>query len=151
MTDVVLDENIFIFGLESEGTSDPTHVAAARFVKCLQVNHRWVVSARVLVAYKHQFGIRRLMKGGMASELMSSFDGVLFDQDRHVWLHDPPVIPGSYEDRDQHIVSAASAAPGAVLVTSDRPLSVALAKDQIPQSKGFVVMSLVDALAVLCG
>ena len=146
----MLDENVYIFALASEGSTDAEHLVAAKFVRCLQLQHRWVISSAVLSQYKHHFGTRRLPKGGVASELMVSLDDVLHDAARHVWLHNPAVIPGSYEDRDQHMVSAAAEASQSVLVTSDVPLTLSIKADQLDAMKDFSVVNPREALRVLC-
>jgi hypothetical protein len=85
---------------------------------------------------------------------MASLDSVLHDSDRHRWVHNPPVIPGTYEDRDSHMVSAVAAASPAVLVTFDRPLTDSLNNDLRNEAnvsaKGFAVMDPFEALAALC-
>jgi len=112
------------------------------------------MSHDVLVAYRHQLGTRRLPKGGVASDLMESLDAVLFDTERSRLFYEAPVIPGTYEDRDKHMVSAVVAASPAVLVTFDRPLidslSHDLADESNPDAKGFKVMDPLEALTALC-
>lgn len=151
----MLDENVLIYGVESESIKDAERIAAAQFIRCLQTRHRWVISSDVLAAYRHQLGTRLLPKGGIASELMASFDAVLHDAGRHRWVHQPPIVAGSYEDRDQHMVSAVAAARPAVLVTFDGPLTDSINSDlqdeQNVAMEGFSVMDPHEAVAVLCG
>lgn len=150
MVDIVLDEDVYVFALESEGTEDPECKACVQFVSCLQQRHRWVVTPAVNAAYRRQFARRRRPHGSVASGLMVSFDDVLFDSARSLWVQEAHEIDGPYDPSDRHVVAAAGAAHGAVLVTSDGRLRDSLVQHHTTEENGFRVLDPFEALGELC-
>lgn len=145
----MLDENVYIFALESEGKTDDEHLTAARFVDCLQKRHKWVLTPDVVNAYRRQFG-RGRFEGALASEFMNGLEDILFS-DRCIWFHRPSVVANGYDENDIHVVAAAAASAPSVLVTTDGRLARQLAEKAIPENHGFKVMSPPEALRELCG
>lgn len=151
MTDVVLDENIYIKAIQAECTEDPTDRTAASTVQAVQQRHRWVFSRDILDAYRRQFS-RATCKGAAASRLMKSLNEVMFDARRFCLLDDPKPVVGSFDPDDQHVVSAAASASAAcLLVTTDGRLKRALDAAGIPERHGFSVLELEAAHILLLG
>jgi hypothetical protein len=149
VTDIVLDEDVFVFALSVEASGDLEDKAAAQFLICLQERHRWVLSIDVAAAYRRHLGRQRQGKGGVASGLVASLDGALHSE-RFRWLPNPPAITGEYHDDDRHIVAAAAASAPSVLVTSDGRLTAKLIGGQIAENNGFRVMDPFEALSEFC-
>jgi hypothetical protein len=148
--DIVLDEDVYVFALQSEGKPTKDNLDAARFIDCLQRQHRWVWTCEIEAAYRRHFARRDFYRGPVASQLMKHFNEVIFDQARSLWIPNPPRVAGKYHDDDAHMVSAAAAVVGSVLVTSDDPLSRALRESGLAKECGFEVLDFPRALTVLC-
>jgi hypothetical protein len=149
VTDIVLDEDVFVFALSAEASGDLEDKAAAQFLTCLQERHRWVLSIDTVIAYRRQLGRQRRGKGGIASGLVASLDGVLHSE-RFLWRHHPQVVGGDYDIDDMHVVAAAAASSPSVLVTSDARLTTKLVDGHIAENNGFRVMDPFEALSEFC-
>jgi hypothetical protein len=150
VADIVLDEDVYVFALESEGTDDLEYIASARLVTCLQQRHRWIVTPAINAAYRRQFARQRRPRGSVASGMMVSLDDVLFDAQRSLWINDAPEIEGPYDPSDRHVVAAAGAVRGAILVTSDGRLTDSLVAEQTAENHGFRVLDPFEALGEFC-
>ncbi len=150
MRDIVLDEDVYVFALQSEGTAKQEDRQAAFFIDCLQRHHRWVLTHEIEAAYRKHFARGDFYRGPVAIGLMKHLNEVMFDQARSLWIPNPLRVAGNYHNDDVHMVSAAAAVAGSVLVTSDAPLRRALRETGLAEKCGFEVMDFPEALAILC-
>jgi hypothetical protein len=151
VADFVFDESCYIRGLYAETTHLAEDLAAARLLQCLQVHHRWILTEPIMSAYYRQFKKHVADNGRIASELVRSMRDVLRSIDSHRIQQRLEPIPGAYDHDDDHMVEAAAAVPGCLLITLDRKLIAALAVEGIPGRYGFEVLDVTVALARLCG
>jgi hypothetical protein len=151
VSDFVLDESVYIRALAAERTRSNDDERAAFLVHCLQVHHRWIMSADILTAYHRQFGLRVTTKDAVSHELMVSLKLVLADAAKYVVLHNPPRISGAYDHDDDHVVSAAAAGSnGTILITLDERLRASLSVNGIPAAHGFRVLDVDEAWREMC-
>ena len=153
MTDVVLDENVFVRGLVSDCSSpedQQTDRRAARVVGFLQKDHRWILSDEIVDAYRKHIKIQRCAKGPTREQIIKSLNLVFVDSRRYHWIHDLPKVEGSYSAKDRHVVTAAAkVGNGCCLATMDGRLSESLFRDNIPSRWHFRVVTLDEAEALL--
>jgi hypothetical protein len=146
MREVVLDETVYVKALRAECTRSSEDLLAAELVQHVQAQHRWVVTGRIFRAYKRQFSWCKC-KGLVTSALMKSLDQVLQHSSRSRLLTpEPPDVEGDYHLKDRHVVSAAAAVQGSVLITDDVRLIEALTAEEIPRRYRFDVVQHGEAL-----
>jgi hypothetical protein len=80
--------------------------------------------------------------------MLMSFQELMADADRSMFLVKLPAVPGEYDPDDQFVVSAAAAATDAVLVTTDGRLRKALEAEGIGAAQGFGVVDIAGALKI---
>lgn len=151
MADVVLDETEWVQAiLADKGAGD---IEAARLLACVQIRHRWVLTAAIAAKYRSQY--KRRIRGpgnAIALEMIRSLAEVLADSTRCLRPENepPPEIEDGYHRKDKHIVCAAAWAQGSVVVTSDARLTDQLVKGGLPAKYGFRVIGRALALSELC-
>jgi hypothetical protein len=150
VSNVVVDENVYIRGLYAERTEQEADILAARLLQCLQVGHRWVLSRPILAAYYRQFKKHASTHGRIESALTRSLRDILLDSDAHVMLPETQQVPGLYDHDDDHMVEAAAAVPGCALITLDGRLRDALITAGIPGQFGFEVLDVRGAWERMC-
>jgi hypothetical protein len=150
VADFVFDENSYIRALYAERTTREPDLIAVRLLQCLQVGHRWILSQRIKQAYYRQFKRHALEHGRLSNDLIRSLRDVLFDSQAHLTLDELERVPGNYDHNDDHMVEAAAAVPGSILITLDGRLRRALRDEGIPERYGFVVADVTEAWRLLC-
>jgi hypothetical protein len=154
VAEVVLDENIYIRGIEAECSAldaRPTNERAARLVVAIQQRHQWIASPGIARAYLQAVDYPNRCKQPIANQMIKSFNDVLADTERSIWLEQDQLldIPGDYDPNDRHMVRAAAARTGCYLTTMDTELVRQLARLRIPEERGFIVIGLDEAETIL--
>lgn len=150
MVDFVFDENCYICAMRAERTDQSNDWLASRLLQLLQVRHRWILTTPIRRAYYHQI---RMHAGGDRSRnalaQIRSLRDIEFDADRCRWLQDLEPVPGNYDHDDDHMVEAAAAVEGSLLITLDDRLRNALIGEDIPIRCGFSVLDVAGAWQLL--
>jgi hypothetical protein len=149
MADFVFDESCYIRGLYAQVTDRDDDRLASRLLQLLQVRHRWIITRAIRVAYFHQIKKHVKDRNVNALALIRSFRDIDLDTDRS---HSPiglRPVPGTYDHRDDHMVEAAAAVPGSLLITLDNKLIKDLTRDGIPSRCGFTVLDVSAAWRLL--
>jgi predicted nucleic acid-binding protein len=153
VSDVILDESMYIRGMDADCSTSELRVIyrrAARIVAAIQQKHRWIVSRGILEAYDRAIDSPKRCQQAGGEAAIKSLRDVLADAGRSVILTYPvPDVAGAYDEKDRHMVRAAAAAHGSYLVTMDTRLTKQLARLNIPQNHGFTVVGLVEAEELL--
>lgn len=153
MADVILDESMYILGMDADCASSDLQVIyrrAARIVAAIQQKHRWIVSRGILEAYNKAIDSPKRCQQAGGEAAIKSLRDVLADAGRSIMLTYPvPEVAGDYDDKDRHMVRAAAAAPGSYLATMDTRLRRQLARLNITQNHGFTVVGLDEAEQLL--
>jgi hypothetical protein len=139
VSDVVVDESVWIRALFSECTLAESDLTCASLMGNVQVSHRWVMTFEIADCYWHQLA-KVNCDGITRAQLIRSLQAILHDSERLVWLDSVERVTGQFDTRDEHIVSAAAAVPGSVLLTLDGDLIGELLAAAIPSTRGFNVM-----------
>jgi hypothetical protein len=150
MADFVLDENCYIRALYAQRTDQHVDRLASHLLQLLQTQHRWILSGPIRRAYYHQ--IKKHARGDRglnALALIRSLRDIEFDAGRSHSLDDLRPVPGDYDHDDDHMVEAAAAVRGSLLITLDNRLAAALIREDIPIRYGFSVLDVSAAWQLL--
>ncbi len=140
MADFVFDESSYIRGLYAERTGRDVDWLASRLLQLLQVQHRWILTRQIQIAYYRQVKRHVTERGVNATALIRSLRDIEFDASRCRWPGELRPVPGKYDHRDDHMVEAAAAVPGSLLITLDEKLIADLTREGIPSRYGFSVL-----------
>ena len=149
MSDVVIDESVLVGALRVEMGAEAWHTAAAQLLLQVQERHRMVFSDDIARAYYRQISHISHKRSVAASTAIKSVTGVLYDGVRGLWVANPRRVVGEYDKDDQHVVGAAAAVAGSVLVTEDHRLRRALLDSGIAQRHRFTVVCVGEGVALL--
>lgn len=149
MADFVFDESCYVRGLYAETTDRPDDWLASRLLQLLQVRHRWILTRAIEQAYYHQISRHARERGVNATALIRSFRDIEFDSDRCLSPGRLQSVPGKYDHNDDHMVEAAAAVRGSLLITLDRKLIADLVSEDIPSRHGFSVLDVAAAWRLL--
>ena len=142
----ILDENIFRRALEAECTLSPEDLNAVEVMQFVQLHGKWVFTDAIRDRYWYQWR-SRTCDGGLSLQMLMSFQELMADADRSVFLGEVSVVPGDYDPDDQFVVSAAAAAADTgVLVTTDGRLRKALGDEGVGAANGFGVVDIAGAI-----
>ena len=137
-----------IRAIEADCTEDPADLRWAAALLHVQTAHRWVLTAEIQVAYLRQIH-RTACRGVTSTRTIRSALEVAQSQDSSKWLDGWSVIEGDYDQDDAHVVGAAAAVAGSILITTDARLAEALLRSGVAARERFVVALLPEAARLL--
>src|SRR5258708_6030719 len=152
MADFVFDESSYIRGLYAQQTDRDVDWLASRLLQVLQVQHRWILTRRIREAYFHQIKRHVMERNVNALALIRSFRDIDYDASRSLSPADLPSVSGrdpGYDPRDDHMVEAAGAVRGSLLITLDYKLISDLTRMEIRPRWGFGVLDVPAAWQLL--
>lgn len=145
----VLDENIIVLAQKGEhehGEPDPTCLALLRAI--LDNCHALVLHERSWPRYSSQISTLQRQRVPLVPGVMSILRSLVADLDKDTrYIADPNLrqieglerLPG-VDTGDAEFVRAAASVPGAILVTTDGPLTTAIQTHDIDGEYGFSVL-----------
>ncbi len=150
MADFVFDESCYIRALYAQRTDRDVDWLASRLLQVLQVQHRWILTEPIRRAYFHQIKKHAEQDRGVnALALIRSLRDVERDADRSCWPGKLRPVEGDYDHQDDHMVEAAAAVRGSLLITLDDKLIAQLTRERIPSKYGFSVLDVSAAWQLL--